>query len=102
MSSVRGTCSGHDANGKKSWLKGLKFDDLSVDPSDLTNTELSAMLDPNSDHFRDWANFVYEDSDWPWCDGFDTWLDASLITDVKIIPPSVVDGPGPSDGPSGR
>ena len=102
VSSVRGTCSGHDANGKKTWLKGLKFDDLSIDPSDLTNTELSAMLDPNSDHFRDWANFVYEDSDWPWCEGFDTWLDASLITDVKIVPPSVDNAPGPSDGPSGR
>jgi len=102
VSSVRGTCSGHDANGKKAWLKGLVYEDPSIKPETLTNAELAEMLNPLHDHFRDWSSFVYEDKDWPWCEGFDTWLDPNMVSKDKIIPPSVEDAPGPSDGPSGR
>jgi hypothetical protein len=102
VSSVRGTCSGHDAAGTKSWLKGLLFDDETIDPSLLTNTELSEMLNPLHDHFRDWANFVYEDADWPWCEGFDAWLDPDAISSGKIVPPSYEDAPAPSNHSSGR
>ena len=104
VSSVRGGCSGHDAAGTKTWMKGLRFEDPSLDTSLLTNSELAEMLNPLHDHFRDWASFVYEDADWPWCDGFDGWLDPSLATTNtnKIIPPTVEDAPGPSNHTSGR
>jgi hypothetical protein len=59
-----GACSGHDANGTKSWLDGLSFIDTSVDVKSLTNTEIMAILNPNSDSYRDYINFIYDHSDW--------------------------------------
>jgi hypothetical protein len=76
VSSPRGKgCSGHADEGKKYWLKGLYFVDETVDPTALTNVELAGILDPTSDNYRDYIDFVYEDSDWAWCDGFDSWLE---------------------------
>ena len=65
------TCSGHTADGTKAWLKGYQFEDASVDPTTLTNAELADVLDPTGDKYRDYLNFVYDDSTWSWCDGFD-------------------------------
>ena len=65
------TCSGHTADGTKAWLKGYQFEDPSVDPTALTNAELADVLDPTGDKYRDYLNFVYDDSTWSWCDGFD-------------------------------
>jgi hypothetical protein len=73
--SKRNECSGHTADGKKAWLQGLHFQDDAVDPSTLTNTQLAAILDPTSDKYRDLLDFVYEDRDWGWCDGFDNWFE---------------------------
>jgi hypothetical protein len=70
------TCSGHLENGTKYWLKGLYFDDPDVDVSTLTNTELNEVLNPKGDLYRDYINFVYDDSTWSYCDGFDSWFDS--------------------------
>jgi hypothetical protein len=74
FNSKRNDCSGHVDDGTKLWLEGLYFEDETIKVSELTNVELSNILDPTSDEYRDYINFVYEDSDWSWCDGFDTWF----------------------------
>lgn len=53
-------------------LEGFSFSDPEIDPTSLTNEYLAAMLDPTSDLYRDNIPFVYEDSGWSWCDGFDS------------------------------
>ena len=77
VNSKRNECSGHTADGKKAWLKGLYFQDESVDPSTLTNTQLAGILDPTSDKYRDYLNYVYDDASWSWCSGFDDWFTSS-------------------------
>jgi hypothetical protein len=77
-SSRRGaTCSGHEATGTKRWLKGLYFEDENIDASELTNEELIEILNPTTDAYRDLIDTLYDDSTWPWCDGFDKWLTAT-------------------------
>jgi hypothetical protein len=71
----RNECSGHTADGNKAWLKGYYLQDESVDAATLTNAELAEILDPTSDKYRDLLDFVYEDRDWGWCDGFDNWFE---------------------------
>ena len=69
-----GKCSGHDTDGVKLWLKGFYLQDITIDTSILTNTELINILDPTSDNYGKLVDTVYEDSTWPWCSGFDSWL----------------------------
>ena len=69
-----GTCSGHIAAGKKTWLAGFYFEDPAVDAAAMTNAELANVLDPRSDAYRDLIDSVYDTMDYPWCDGFDQWL----------------------------
>ena len=78
--SKRNECSGHTSTGKKAWLSGLYFEDTTIDVSQLTNTELATILDPTSDTYRDYINYVYEDSNWSWCDGFNDWFSSTPTT----------------------
>jgi hypothetical protein len=74
LNSKRNECSGHVDEGTKKWLDGFYFQDESVVASELTNVELSEILDPTGDKYRDYIDFVYEDADWSWCDNFDSWF----------------------------
>jgi hypothetical protein len=67
-------CSGHTADGTKEWLRGLYFQDTTVNAHELTNAQLAAILDPTSDSYRDLIDFVYEDSTWSWCSGSENWF----------------------------
>jgi hypothetical protein len=67
-------CSGHDAGSPKAWLRGFYFQDPSVVAEDLTNTQLTEILDPNSDGYRDLINFVYDTALFDFCDEFETYL----------------------------
>jgi hypothetical protein len=67
-------CSGHTADGTKEWLRGLYFQDTTVNAHELTNAQLAAILDPTSDSYRDMIDFVYEDSTWSWCSGSENWF----------------------------
>ena len=73
----RNECSGHTTDGTKRWLSGFYLQDESIDTSLLTNAELADILNPTGDKYRDLLDFVYEDRDWGWCDGFDAWFSTS-------------------------
>lgn len=45
-----------------------------MDPTQLTNAQLVSVLDPTSSEYGAYLPFVYEDSGWSWCDGFDVWF----------------------------
>jgi hypothetical protein len=70
------TCSGHGVNDTKAWLEGFYFEDASVNATNLTNAELMDILNPAGSYYSNYINFVYEDSSWSWCDGFDSWFNA--------------------------
>jgi hypothetical protein len=53
-------CSGSAEDGTKYWLKGYYFMDESVLTHELTNSEINAILDPNSDEFKNYMNYVYD------------------------------------------
>jgi hypothetical protein len=67
-------CEGHSAQSVKSWLNGYYFEDESVDTSTLTNAELIGILDPSSDKYRDYLNFVYDTFSFDWCSSSDSWF----------------------------
>ena len=67
-------CSGHNAEEKKAWLDGYTFIDKSIDTSDLTNSELTMVLDPKSEKYRDLINFVYDSNDFGWCKDSGLWF----------------------------
>lgn len=59
------TCSGHMTNGTKAWLEGFYFEDKSVQAANLTNAELTDILNPTSDLHHLNIPFIYDHSDWP-------------------------------------
>jgi hypothetical protein len=61
-------CSGHMADMPFSWLDGFYFLDETVDASSLTNTDLTSVLYPLGDDYRDLINYVYDSSSYSWCD----------------------------------
>jgi hypothetical protein len=67
-------CSGHGAESPKSWLEGFYFIDESIKTEELTNTELTAILVPTSDEYRDLVNFVYDTQSYSFCDDSDAWF----------------------------
>jgi len=67
-------CSGHSLTGKKSWLQGFYFDGAGTDASQYTNVELTEILDPTTEKYRDYINYVYDDSQWSFCDGSESWF----------------------------
>lgn len=69
-----GFCSGHGAYSTKAWLKGFYLVDETIDTSKLTNAELTNILDPNSDEFRDLVNFVYDTALFDYCPDSDKWF----------------------------
>ena len=68
-------CSGHSLTGKKAWLQGFYFDGAGTDASQYTNVELTEILDPTTEKYRDYINYVYDDSQWSFCDGSESWFD---------------------------
>ena len=67
-------CSGHDSSESKYWLKGLYFVDETVGTHELSNEELTGILDPSSDQYRDLLNFVYDTSSFDFCSDSDSWF----------------------------
>ena len=70
-------CSGHNAVEKKAWLDGYHFIDQSIITSDLTNSELTVILDPKSNEYRDLINFVYDVAEFEWCEDASQWFPES-------------------------
>lgn len=58
----------------KYWLKGFYFADESVNTTSQTNAQLTMILDPTSDQYRDLINFVYDTATFEWCDGNENWF----------------------------
>ena len=67
-------CSGHNSMVGKYWLKGFYFADESVNTTSQTNAQLTMILDPTSDQYRDLINFVYDTATFEWCDGNENWF----------------------------
>jgi hypothetical protein len=55
-----GTCSGHGANSPKAWLKGFYLVNDTINSAELTNSQLTNILNPNSVEYRNLINFVYD------------------------------------------
>jgi hypothetical protein len=53
-------CSGHQNEGTKAWLKGYYFVDTSIAAETVTNVEFNEYLNPTTDYYRDYFNFVYD------------------------------------------
>lgn len=68
-------CSGHDSGIGKYWLNGFNFANDTISATDLTNAELTAILDPTSNEYRDLINFVYDTSSYSWCPKSDVWFE---------------------------
>jgi hypothetical protein len=67
-------CTGHVALGTKQWLEGYYFNDESIRAEELTNKDLIEILHPQGDKYRELINFVYDTSDYPWCNTSE-WYD---------------------------
>lgn len=61
------TCEGHVPGGVKAWLEGFYFMDEHVAVSRTHNSALLPYLDPTSDEYRDNINYVYDTSEYNWC-----------------------------------
>lgn len=70
-----GACSGHSAMSTKAWLDGYYFRNESINAAALTNSQLTAILDPTSDLHRDLVNFVYDTASYLWCENSNSWFD---------------------------
>jgi hypothetical protein len=69
------SCSGHDSGSSKFWLQGYYFADESIKSEELTNAELTNILVPTSDEYRDLINFVYDTADYSYCEDSESWFD---------------------------
>jgi hypothetical protein len=69
-----GSCSGHGANSPKAWLKGFYLVNETVNTAELTNSQLTNILDPNSDEYRDLINFVYDTGSFDYCADSAEWF----------------------------
>jgi hypothetical protein len=66
-------CSGHDSSAPKTWLDGF-FSDESVNAQKVSNAELTAILEPRSDKYRDYINFVYDTESYAYCNNSASWF----------------------------
>jgi hypothetical protein len=69
-------CPGHAPDTLKPWLEGLGFAEPSVQAETLTTAELTYILDPQSDEYRDLIKYVYDGGNGlAGCpDAVDTWF----------------------------
>ncbi len=67
--STTNVCSGHSAEGVLGWLDGYYFSNPSIKTANIQQHELMEMLDPTSDAYRDFFNYVYESTNYEWCPG---------------------------------
>lgn len=70
-------CSGHEFSAPKAWLEGFYFVDETVVAEKVTNAELTAILDPRSDKYRDYINFVYDSESYAYCNNSASWFVSS-------------------------
>jgi hypothetical protein len=61
-------CTGHVDRCSKNWLSGFRLVDESVDATRLTNENITALLYPGGDPYRDLLSYVYDSSTFSWCD----------------------------------
>ena len=55
------SCSGHDPNGQKAWLQGYYFEDKTIDPTLLTNAQLTDLLNPSmGETYQQLIPYVYD------------------------------------------
>ena len=76
-------CSGHKSTSTKAWLAGFSFLDETVEAQGLTNSELSDILNPTSDEYRDYINYVYDSMTYPWCEDSDSWFSSSWFPSLQ-------------------
>ena len=69
-----GHCSGHDSSSSKFWLQGFYFTDETVLVENISNANLTAILNPLSDEYRDYINFIYDTGTFDWCTDSDSWF----------------------------
>jgi hypothetical protein len=62
------------SQGTKYWLTGYHFEDDSVVAQDVTNAEFMNILNPQSDEYRDYFNFVYDTESYDFCSDYDLWF----------------------------
>lgn len=78
LTTVNPRCAGHSALGTNPWLKGYHFstagESHNVKMQELTNKDLASYLDPNSFHFNDKFDFIYDAADYEWCPEFNEAL----------------------------
>ena len=67
-------CGGHDYAVAKDWLTGFYLTDETIKVQKLTNEQLTAILDPTSDSYRDLISFVYDTKSFDWCGGSEAWF----------------------------
>ncbi len=67
-------CSGHKEESGKYWLTGFNFLNKSLVSESLSNVDLTAILNPSSELYRDNVNFVYDTSSFSWCEDADSWF----------------------------
>lgn len=66
------SCQGHAADSKAFYLTGLELESTNVKGEvlelwNMTNSKLSATLDPTSDRYAEYIPFIYDRSTFEWC-----------------------------------
>jgi hypothetical protein len=67
-------CSGHGVYSTKPWLNGFYLINETINTATLTNSQLTNILDPNSDEYRDLINFVYDTGSFDYCADSVEWF----------------------------
>jgi hypothetical protein len=60
--STESDCSGHAPNGTKAWLEGYYLQDETVSVKEVTNVQLTALLNPYHEKFVDLIPYLYDAS----------------------------------------
>jgi hypothetical protein len=66
-------CSGHAPNGTKAWLNGYHLQDEKINAAELTNVELTRMLNPTTDEFLQRIPYIYDTASYG-CDNVESLL----------------------------
>lgn len=67
-------CSGHDFDAPKTWLEGFYFSDETIVAQKVSNAQLTAFLNPSSEKYRDYINFVYDTESYAYCNNSALWF----------------------------
>jgi hypothetical protein len=94
-------CSGHDADATKAWLEGFYFVDKTVVAETCTNEQLTMILNPTSEEFRDLMGYVYDHNGFDWCPGSDSWFDVAPAVAVDTDPNAAADADAATNANTG-